>query len=96
MSDSVFACTLQRAYVAQEVAMEFAQISVRVLLLNQHLRGGAEGVGVGIWGGGVKRVTACYKQPAGSWPRLGNSRARLLFSLLLGRKPSTSVFPLLP
>jgi hypothetical protein len=47
MSDSVFACTLQRTYVAQEVVMEFAQISVRVLLLNQHLQGGAEGVGGG-------------------------------------------------
>lgn len=52
--------------------MEFAQISVRVLLLNQHLRGGAEGVGVGGRGKGLRG----YTQPAGNWPRLGNPRAR--------------------
>lgn len=48
MSESVFVYALQRAYVAQEVVMEFAQISVRVLVLNQHQQGGAERVGVGV------------------------------------------------
>lgn len=47
MSESVFAYALQRAYVAHEVVMEFAQISARVLVLNQHLQGGTEGVGLG-------------------------------------------------
>lgn len=65
MSESVFACALQRAYVAHEVVMEFAQISVRVLVFNQHLQGGAEGVETR-----VKRVMACHTQPAWNWPRL--------------------------
>lgn len=65
MSDSVFACTLQRAYVAQEVVTEFAQISVRVLMLNQHLQGGEEGVGVEVRGMGLRGHsmlhTACWE-----------------------------------
>lgn len=65
MSDSVFACALQRAYMAQEVVMEFAQISVRVLLLNQHLQGGAEGAGVGVRQMGLRGnsmlYTACWE-----------------------------------
>lgn len=68
MSESVFACALQRAYVAHEVVMEFAQISARVLVLNQHLQGGTEGVG--LRGMGVKRVMVGHTQPAWNWPRL--------------------------
>lgn len=68
MSESVFACALQRAYVAYEVVMDFAQISARVLVLNKHPRGGTEGVG--LRGMGVKRVMVCHIQPAWNWPRL--------------------------